>query len=105
MRHRVKAIVTGAVLAAAIFLTTLPVQLAEAHVPTLATNTTWTQVVQLHDEPRDLNIAPSSASQDRGGPADDVAWLAVIVIALPILAVLISTLRTQRPTRRPGRTY
>lgn len=110
MKRCMTVLLTAAVLALGIFLVTLPVQIAEAHLPVVPTATT-AQLVRLPSNqatPRESS-APEPTRPD--SPTDDVAWLAGIVIALPVLAVLLAAListrrrRAPRPVKRPGQSY
>jgi hypothetical protein len=107
--------VEGVVVAAGLYLTTLPAQIAEAHVPATVTTTAQEQprVMQVVD----LNVAPESPlAVVADGGAEGITGLVVtvIVIALPVLAILAAIVVSglirrrkarRRPTRRPGQTY
>ncbi len=108
MKQWMTVLLTAAVLAVATFLVTLPVQIAEAHVPLLPPAST-TQLVQLPSGQAE-SPAPHPSSPDNH--TDDVAWRMGVVIAVPVLAVLLALListirrrRTHRPVKRPGQSY
>lgn len=111
MRQRLKTLIAAVVLTGAVFLTTLPVQLAEAHVPTINRGHRATvEIVEIGYQQAQDDPTPAPGSHN--GDGNEVAWLTITVIALPVLAVAIAIAISinrrrinGRPTRRQGQTY
>ncbi len=108
MKRWMTVLLTATVLTVATFLVTLPAQIGEAHVPILPAAST-AELVQL---PSSQAESPTSQPSSPDSNTDAVAWLAAVVIALPVLAVLLALListmrrhRTHRPVKRPGQSY